>query len=279
MPASHSGYQTHPYSRWRMVMSDALHVAGEKNYVHGLYQIDVTEARRRIHEYKAHTGGDFSFTAFLIACVGLAVGENKAVHAMRQGQRLILFDDVDVNVQVEHDLNGEKVVSAHVVRAANRKTAQQIHDEIRASQREHVTAETPVNSFPRWIWLATRLPRFARLMLLRRVMNNPFILRRLGGTVNLTAVGMAGKGGGWGIPITETGLAVAIGGIEPTVKSIDGAFCVREMLSVTLSFDHDVIDGAPAARFATRMKALIEAAHGLEELDAAPADQPLAQEV
>ena len=30
---------------------------------------------------------------------------------MRQIKRLIIFDDVDVNIQVEHDLEGEKVVS------------------------------------------------------------------------------------------------------------------------------------------------------------------------
>jgi pyruvate/2-oxoglutarate dehydrogenase complex dihydrolipoamide acyltransferase (E2) component len=33
---------------------------------------------------------------------------------------------------------------------------------------------------------------------------------------------------------------------------------VREYLSLTLSMDHDLIDGAPAARFAARLKELIE---------------------
>ncbi|MFN8561416.1 MAG: hypothetical protein U0703_07305 [Anaerolineae bacterium] len=42
-------------------MSDALRVAREKNYVYGLIEVDVTEARRRIHEYEARTGGSFSF--------------------------------------------------------------------------------------------------------------------------------------------------------------------------------------------------------------------------
>jgi hypothetical protein len=38
------------------------------------------------------------------------------------------------------------------------------------------------------------------------------------------------------------------------------------MLSLTLSLDHNVIDGAPAARFASRLKTLIEAAYGLDAL-------------
>jgi pyruvate/2-oxoglutarate dehydrogenase complex dihydrolipoamide acyltransferase (E2) component len=38
---------------------------------------------------------------------------------------------------------------------------------------------------------------------------------------------------------------------------------VREYLSVTISFDHDIIDGAPATRFTQRLKALIESGYSL----------------
>lgn len=247
-------------------MSDALRVAKEKNYIYGLIEVDVTEARRCIHAYKARTGGDFSFTAFLIACIGQAVGENKAVHAMRKGGRLIIFDDVDVNIQIEHDTGGQKVVSRHIVRAANRKSARAIHDEIRAAQREKISEAAPVVTLPKWVTWAGRLPGFVRRMILRRILTDPFVLRRLGGTVNLTAVGMVAKGGGWGISIAETPLTVTVGGIEPKVKPVDGEICIREMLSITLGFDHDVLDGAPAARFSARMKELIEAAHGVTDL-------------
>ncbi|MEO8392101.1 MAG: 2-oxo acid dehydrogenase subunit E2 [Chloroflexota bacterium] len=111
-----------------------------------------------------------------------------------------------------------------------------------------------------------------RRFLLRHALNDPFLLHHLGGTVDITAIGMFGKGGGWGIPIAVTSLALVVGGIEQTVKCIDNQFCVREMLSLTVSVDHDVIDGAPAARFAARMKALIEAAHGLDHLNAPQAN-------
>ncbi len=39
---------------------------------------------------------------------------------------------------------------------------------------------------------------------------------------------------------------------------VDGRIEVREYLSVTMSFDHDIVDGAPAARFAQRWKELSE---------------------
>jgi pyruvate/2-oxoglutarate dehydrogenase complex dihydrolipoamide acyltransferase (E2) component len=39
----------------------------------------------------------------------------------------------------------------------------------------------------------------------------------------------------------------------------------RYMLDLTVAFDHDVVDGAPAARFVKRLVELIESGYGLEE--------------
>jgi hypothetical protein len=36
---------------------------------------------------------------------------------------------------------------------------------------------------------------------------------------------------------------------------------------MTLLFDHDIVDGAPAARFTQRLKELIESGYGLEECE------------
>ncbi|MFC2023665.1 2-oxo acid dehydrogenase subunit E2 [Chloroflexota bacterium] len=47
---------------------------------------------------------------------------------------------------------------------------------------------------------------------------------------------------------------------------VDGQVEIRERLSVTVSFDHDIIDGAPAARFTQRFKEMIESAYGLDDL-------------
>jgi len=46
------------------------------------------------------------------------------------------------------------------------------------------------------------------------------------------------------------------------------ARAVREYLCMTLSFDHAIIDGAPAARFIERLKDLIESSYGLCESEA-----------
>ena len=46
---------------------------------------------------------------------------------------------------------------------------------------------------------------------------------------------------------------------------MEGRIEPRERLSLTLVFDHDVIDGAPAARFARRLVELIESGYGLDK--------------
>jgi pyruvate/2-oxoglutarate dehydrogenase complex dihydrolipoamide acyltransferase (E2) component len=83
-------------------------------------------------------------------------------------------------------------------------------------------------------------------------------MKRNVGTVALTAVGMFGQGGGWGIPIAVTPLFITLGGIAEKPGVVQGKVTIREYLCLTLTFDHDVVDGAPAARFAARLKELIE---------------------
>jgi pyruvate/2-oxoglutarate dehydrogenase complex dihydrolipoamide acyltransferase (E2) component len=39
----------------------------------------------------------------------------------------------------------------------------------------------------------------------------------------------------------------------------------REHLCLTVRFDHDIVDGAPAVRFSQRLAALIQAGAGLED--------------
>ena len=76
----------------------------------------------------------------------------------------------------------------------------------------------------------------------------PRIAARFGPAVGVTSLGMFSRGGGWAIPITPLTLVATVGIVDrPVVR--DGRIVARPMLPLTLSFDHAVIDGAPAARF------------------------------
>src|SRR3970040_313656 len=112
-----------------------LRLASRKHTIYALIEVDVTEPRRMIREYKARTGESLSFTAFVIACLGKVIDQNKRMHAYRDWRnRLIVFDEVDVNTMVEVEAGGRKRVIPHWVRGANVRTFKDIHAEIRATQ-------------------------------------------------------------------------------------------------------------------------------------------------
>ena len=72
------------------------------------------------------------------------------------------------------------------------------------------------------------------------------------GVVSVTAVGMFGTGPMWLVPLTSATITVAVGAIAKRPVLIDGELQEREHLCLTVSFNHDIIDGAPATRFMNR---------------------------
>ena len=56
---------------------------------------------------------------------------------------------------------------------------------------------------------------------------------------------------------------ITVGGIATKPRYVDGELEPRELLDLTISVDHEVVDGAPAARFARRLAVLVEQAAGL----------------
>ena len=270
MKQRHADYQVIPYPKYRRWMVGGYRwAARHKHLVHGLFEVDVTGARAALREHEAKTGESLSFTAFLIACLAKAVDEHKAVHAYRKGgTHLILFDDVDIYTVIEHDMAGEKYIIPHVIRAANRKTVHELHHEIRAAQgvdvknvlKEFWPLRLPTVFFRPFFWAFGRIGGW-----------RPRVLKQISGTVGITAIGMFGSGAGWGIPpATPTTLMLAVGGIGEKQVMVDGRTTMREYLSLTISVDHDVVDGAPAARFTRRLKELIESGYGLGDVTEEP---------
>ena len=261
MKQKHADYQVVPYSKMRRLEAMAYRSVQHKSMIHGLLEVDVTRARARLREIKAFTGESLSFTAFLIACLAKAVDEHKAVQAYRKGSKhLIVFADVDVYTPIERDVAGHSEIIPYIFRAANRKTFQEIHHEIRAAQVKDVAKGWESFEAIRWPWLLL-LPAFRVMLWLGK--SSPQAWKKYRGTVGITAVGMFGKGAGWGIPLPSHALWITVGGIGKKPGVVDGHIAIREYLSLTISFDHETIDGAPAARFTQRLKELIESCYGL----------------
>jgi pyruvate/2-oxoglutarate dehydrogenase complex dihydrolipoamide acyltransferase (E2) component len=259
MNENNGSYTITPFPKMRRLMVDGGRMGRQKHIVHGLVELDVTRARQAIRDHKAQTGETLSFTAFVMACLGRAVDMNKHMQSYRNWRsQLIIFDDVDVNTLFEVEVGGRKIIRPHIMRAVNKKTFRDIHEEMRLFQAGHEASREA--KFIQWFVL---LPGFMRRLFLGFLFKNPHMLKDMNGTVSLTAVGMFGSGGGWGIPVPNHTLQITLGGIVEKPGVVDGRIEIREYLSVTISFDHDLVDGAPAARFTQRLKELIESGYGL----------------
>jgi hypothetical protein len=135
-----AAYQLVPFPQTQREIADALRLTEHKHIIHVLTEVDVTAPHLLIHEQKASGAEPLSFTAFIAACVGKAVDEDKSVHAYRKGRnQLVLFEDVDIFLPVEYEVEGQKIPLEYLVRAANRKTAR----EIRAFQKQPATQLVP----------------------------------------------------------------------------------------------------------------------------------------
>jgi pyruvate/2-oxoglutarate dehydrogenase complex dihydrolipoamide acyltransferase (E2) component len=259
-PANIEDFHILPMPAARRLVMDSGRLGSRRLLLHGLVEFDVTKAREFIRQYKAETGETLSFTGFLAGCLAQAVAANPHLHAYRDWRnRLVAFDDVDVVILVEPAAGA--YAFPHIIRAANRKSFRAIHDEIRSVQAQPEKSAQQSGTFAR---LGLLLPGFVRDLFYRALLLNPHWLKQYTGTVVITAVGMFGKGGGWGLFTTPFHtLQLTVGGIAEKPALVDGQLVLHEYLCLTLTIDHLVVDGAPAARFTQCFKELVESGYGL----------------
>lgn len=255
------GYRVEPFGANRRMVAAASAVNREQNTIHLVTEVDITEPRRLISEHHERTGERLSLTGYVVACLARTFDEFPRFNSFRKGRRLIVLDDLTVSVLFEREFDGENVPEPVGIQAANRKTYRQIHDELRAAQQQ---AGVRLGSATGTAWV-----RFIPGFLLRtfvRLASRSIHMQKRFGVVGVTAVGMFGSGPVWLVPLTNATVTVAVGAIAVRPALIEGALQEREHLCLTVSFDHDIVDGAPAARFTSRFAELLSSGDQVYEL-------------
>ena len=248
------GEEIIPFHPGRNGTVDTFRWARKRLAVTAHLEVDVTEARAGIRVYRRSSGQGLGFTAWVVGCVARAAAEHPRVHALRLGRRRIIqFDEVDVAVLVERRVEGagraETLPVPFVIRCADRKPLTRIHEEIQGAAG---AGEAPGSALQS---LFFRLPAWLRdLLFWRWLFRSPGRVKKTMGTVVVTSVGMMTPGVlAWATPVSVHPLAVGVGGIARR-STAEG---VREILALTVVFDHAVIDGAPAGRFVHRLHGLM----------------------
>lgn len=252
----------------RRFVVDSLILGESKHAIHGLMDVDVTRARRLYRE----RGDQISWTAYVVACVARSVAAHPQVHALRSLRGdLVIFDTVDVCTFVEIVVGDRTYPMPIVLAGAERRSVADLSREIRDAQESPRSGSLMPDK--RSMRLAGRIPGPLRRLVMRLFSGVPSLIAGRVGTVGVTAVGMFGRGAGYGIPFpTVHSMGVTVGGIveRPRFAHESGDRVERgEFMQLTVSVDHDIVDGGPAARFASDLASRLEAA---ELLESAPRD-------
>ena len=234
----------------RRVVLGAMRAGRRSAPMHGLVDLDVTEPRRRCRE------AGLSFTAYVVACVARAAAAHPDVHAYRDWRgRLVVHRFVDVGTLIEIETPDGVFPMAHLVRDADVRAVADISAELRAvkARPEHSRSGRMLRADRAALYVPGAVRAFFWLL------SRSIRMRRMAGTVSVTAVGMFGGGGGFGIGFpSPISLGVLVGGISARPRAVGGRVEVRDVLDLTITIDHNVVDGAPAARFGAELRRAIE---------------------
>lgn len=259
-------YTTETFPTSRLATIDIGLASLKKHYVKALIELDVTEARKMIREKKQSE--KISFNSWLIKCISHAVEEFPQIHGIRKGKRkAVIFDDIDISIVIEREIEGKKVPLPYVIRKTNAKSVADIFTEIKDGQKQSIDAEGDyILGEKKNDWLMKiyyTMPGFIRRLIWSHIIRSPFLTKENMGTVIITSVGMMGKINGWVMPTSVHPLCFAVGSIVKKPGVVQDRIEIREYLYVTVLVDHDVIDGAPAVRALAKLTKLVESGYGL----------------
>jgi pyruvate/2-oxoglutarate dehydrogenase complex dihydrolipoamide acyltransferase (E2) component len=236
-------------------------VTGGHNFF-ALLDLDITNLRKYLREKRREgTGG--SLFALILKAIGKCLHEFPEFNSMINLKNTTYFDQVDIAVPVEIEHEGKFHNRQYIIRDINNKTITEVDDEINAAK----TLENDDNGFESsktGQWIIKYLPSRIFMFVFRRILKNHESVRNLSGTVFVTSVSMFSNVPGYIIPYIGGPKAVsfAIGstGRKPVVAGDE--IRIREMINVTAIFNHDLINGAVAARFLNRFRNCLEKSYG-----------------
>jgi pyruvate/2-oxoglutarate dehydrogenase complex dihydrolipoamide acyltransferase (E2) component len=251
-PVRQRGVAVRPFPSSRRLVTAAVRAGRRIVPMRGLFDVDVTTARRLL----AESNPPLSMTAFVVASLGRAAAAHPEVHAYRDWRgRLVEHRHVDVQTLVEVPTEHGPFGLVHVVRDADVRGVAEISAELRAVKAGSAGGQLLDTVAP----VLGRIPGLYRAMY--AVMSRSRRARLATGTVQVTAVGMFGGGGGFAIaPPTLASLVVVVGGLSRQPRAVDDRIEIRDVLDLTVTVDHNIVDGAPAARFGADLRELLRTA-------------------
>ena len=170
-----------------------------------------------------HYKTEVSYTAILMKAVAESLAEYSVINSTLEGNAIRIFEDVNVGVAVAT----EDGLVVPVIHNADKKALEEIDAAIR------------------------ELTEKAKQGKLTRE-------DLTGGTFTITNLGMYGVEFFIAIINPPEAAILAVGGVVEKPVVVHGNIEIKPMMMLSLSYDHRIVDGAPAAEFLQKVKEKIE---------------------
>src|SRR5512133_2365365 len=171
-----NGYKSSPLSFNRRAVIASATVTKEKNAIHSLTEVDLTEPRKLIKEHFEKTGEKLSLTAYIVTCLAHVIKDHPELNSFIKGRKHIILDDVTISVLIEREVAGEKVPEPIGIKSAQEKTYSQIHKEIREAKMQQSDS---LGSLSGQTWISL-IPGFLLRRFIRIADKNIYMAKKYG---------------------------------------------------------------------------------------------------
>ncbi|NMC81047.1 MAG: 2-oxo acid dehydrogenase subunit E2 [Chloroflexi bacterium] len=192
--------------------------------------VDATElvhARSKINENPASLGLEkVSYDSFLVSAVAQALRQHPRLNAQLKGEVIEELGVINVGVAVDNP----RGLMTVVVKDADCKPWQQVAKELASLVQDALMGKASLDSLE-------------------------------GGTFTITNLGMMGISHFTPIITPPQCAILGVGALMEWPAVIQGQLSQKQMLPLSLTFDHRIVDGAPAARFLQDVRNWLENPH------------------
>jgi pyruvate dehydrogenase E2 component (dihydrolipoamide acetyltransferase) len=230
--------------------------------IYGQMDVDATPSLA----FLAEQPGKVTVTHLVARAVALALRDQPELNAkVRFWGRLERRETIDlfVTVATGGDLSGARIDRADGKSLA--ELAREVSDRAgkirKGNDRDHARTRGAMKALPWWLarpatWASDMLVNELHVEL-PGMPGDPF------GSAIITSVGMFGIDAAFApfVPLARCPMLILVPEVRPRPWAIGDTACVRPVLRLCATFDHRIIDGAAAGRFAARLTELFASPH------------------
>ncbi len=215
---------TIPLTGFRKIIADRMNLSAKTHPRITIFMdIDFTEVKKFRERMKILEKLEVSYTSIIVKAVAKALSQHSIINSSIEGNEIKIFEDINIGVAVATDVG----LVVPVIHQANKKTLIQIDKEAK-----ELVDKTRKN-----------------------IIEKEYLSH---GTFTITNLGMFDVDTFTPLINSPECAILGVGKLEDKVAIYENQVMPRFTSTFSLSFDHRIIDGVPAARFLQTVKTILE---------------------